>query len=616
MIDNDSKQQVKIIELSSKQEARNTELGLQEIAKSQKEINKLKKDQENLRKQLEENQRYVTSLKNTGQKDTQEYYKAIDKSDALKSHIKKVGRTIGGHSSQISKNKSKFGIPQKASIQFNEKGEAFYLNEEETEEFKSQEKRTKNNALRKRVQDEFFKTEKAKGKLTGENNDRVKKVNKSLVDTNRVLNAFKASLVGFGLYKAITGVIKSGNATTNELVTSAAKMNVSAETAKAISYFGQRLGGEAMRGKVEDTFVASARLKERVGNLGRTIPADMIPAFGRIGLDAEDVMASLPYDFTIKVMDTALKKYKRNEFKTADEMYAVIRDILGDSGVDVMKAIFNIPELTRMESIGDAIDEGKKYSSMPANHLLDVADYNKSTAELFTRLDTSMQKIANFFQRIGTPIIELLNSVLNFLSPDRATKQKEMKEIMESDGKYNKFLYKLIGKYSDEHLPQFGVAFRNLKDNNDYNDLTLAQQEKIANDVYKQFMLKNKVTEDNRERFIQNFKNMERNLDRTNYGREALSNIGFGGVTTRELIHLMSKMKTEHLQGVGNVIYRQLLTPPISGGWASSTESSGFGGGVGTFLLRINVDGKTELKELLKQGETKEATITATENTR
>lgn len=78
----------------------------------------------------------------------------------------------------------------------------------------------------------------------------------------------------------------------------------------------------------------------------------------------------------------------------------------------------------------------------------------------------------------------------------------------------------------------------------------------------------------------------------------------------------MSKMKTEHLQGVGNVIYRQLLTPPISGGWASSTESSGFGGGVGSFILHINVDGKTELKQLLKQGDTKEATITATENTR
>ena len=289
MIDNDSKQVIKITELATKQEARNTDLGLQKIAQSEKEINQIKKELDVVKRQEEELKRIVTSLKNTGQKDTPEYYKKVEESQALKEHRKKLNYAIGSRKGQQGLQKRIHGIPKGVNIRYNDKGEAYLLNEQESDFYDSMQKSSENSKVKKRVQDEFFKTEKTKNKLTGENNDKIKKINQNLVDTNRVLNAFKAALVGFGLYKAVTGVIKSGNETTNAAITSAAKMNVSAETAKAIGYLGYRLGGDSMKGVVEDVFEQGAKLKELVGHLGNKLPDDMLPAFGKLGITPEDV---------------------------------------------------------------------------------------------------------------------------------------------------------------------------------------------------------------------------------------------------------------------------------------------------------------------------------------
>lgn len=618
MIDNDSKQIIKITELATKQEARNTELGLQQIAKSEKKLNKLEKELDPVKKQVAELQRVITSLKNTGQKDTPEYYKKVEESESLKEHQSKLYKNIRATKGYQAMMKKMYGIDKKASIRYNDKGEAYLLNEQESDIYDSKQKSSENAKVRKRVQDEFFKTEKTKSKLTGENNDKIKKVNRSLVNTNRVLNAFKASLVGFGLYKALTGVIKSGSNTTNSIITSAARMNVSAETAKAIGYFGYRLGGDSMKGVVEDVFEQGAKLKEMVGHLGNKLPDDMLPAFGKLGITPEDIMSNLPQTITTKIADALINKYRNGTFKTSDEMFKAARMIFGDSGVTMVKAILNNPELNKRESIAETIEEGKNFSSMPANHLLNLNDYNKATAELFNRLDISMQKIADFFQRIGTPLINLLNSVLNFLSPDRQTKQKEMNDIMSDNGKYSKYLSRAIAKYGDNGEFNFGVAFRYLKDNNDFNDLSPAQQKKISDDIFKESKLKNEVTDVTRKGFLQNFERIHNTLKETNYGKEALSTIGADGRTLREKLLILQELDNSVLKDAGNIILREALTPPIASGWASSPESSGLSGGVGKFTLDIELNGKQIHSDVfdLSKNQNKSTKVEVSENIR
>lgn len=618
MIDNDSKQQVKIIELSTKQEARNTELGLQQIAKSEKKVNQLEKELDSVKKQSAELQRIVTSLKNTGQKDTPEYYKKVEESQALKDHQRNLSKSIRGQKGYQAMQKKMYGIDKKANIKYNDKGEAYLLNEQESGLYNSIKQSTQNTRVKKRVEDEFFKTEKTKNKLTGENNDKIKKVNQNLVDTNRVLNAFKAALVGFGLYKAVTGVIKSGSEATNAAITSAARMNVSAETAKAIGYFGYRLGGDSMKGIVEDVFEQGARLKEMVGHLNNKLPDDMLPAFGKLGITPEDIMSNLPQTITTKITDALINKYRNGTFKTSDEMFMATRMIFGDSGVTMVKAILNNPELNKRKSIAETIEEGKNFSSMPANFHLNLNDYNKATAELFNRLDVSMQKIADFFQRIGTPLINLLNYVLNFLSPDRQTKQKAMKDIMGDDGKYSKYLSRAIGKYGDNGEFNFGKAFNFLKNNNDFNDLSPEQQKKISDDIFKESKFKNEVTDVNRKGFLQYFERMRKLLESTNYGREALSTIGADGRTLREKLSTIHKLDNSVLKDAGNIILREALTPPIASGWASSVESSGYSGGVGRFTLDILVNGKQDYRDVfdLSKNENKSTKVEVSENTR
>lgn len=618
MIDNDSKQIIKITELATKQEARNTELGLQQIAKSEKKLNKLEKELDPVKKQVAELQRVITSLKNTGQKDTPEYYKKVEESESLKEHQSKLYKNIRATKGYQAMMKKMYGIDKKASIRYNDKGEAYLLNEQESDIYDSKQKSSENAKVRKRVQDEFFKTEKTKSKLTGENNDKIKKVNRSLVNTNRVLNAFKAALVGFGLYKALTGVIKSGSNTTNSITTSAARMNVSAETAKAIGYFGHRLGGDAMKGVVEDVFAQGAKLKTDVGNLGGTLPNDMLPAFGKLGITPEDIMSNLPQVITTKIVDGLLNTYKNKGFKTADEMFKAARMIFGDSGETMVKAILMNPEINKRESIAEIIEEGKNFSSMPANYLLHLNEYNKQTAELFNRLDISMQKIADFFQRVGTPLISLLNSVLNILSPDRQTKQKEMNDIMNNNGKYSKYLYKAIGKYGEYGAFNFGVAFRYLKDNNDFNDLTQEQQKKIADDIFKEAQIKNEVTDEIRQGFLQYFKHIHNRLKETDYGRQALYTKGADGRTLEEKLLILQELDTSVLKDASNIILREALTPPIASGWASSVESSGFSGGVGKFTLDIELNGKQIHSDVfdLSKNQNKSTKVEVSENIR
>lgn len=575
MIDNDSKQQVKIIELSTKQEARNTELGLQQIAKSEKKVNQLEKELDSVKKQSAELQRVVTSLKNTGQKDTPEYYKKVEESQALKDHQRNLSKSIRGQKGYQAMQKKMYGIDKKANIRYNDKGEAYLLNEQESGLYNSIKQSTQNTRVKKRVEDEFFKTEKTKSKLTGENNDKIKKVNQNLVDTNRVLNAFKASLIGFGLYKAIKGAIETGVEATNRITKNAIDMNMSAEDARSIEYVEDRLGGKAYRGTLQSVYKMGVERKSRYGIAGEGLTEGEVKAFGIAGINPELIKSMTSKDMTTLIIDRLLGKYRKD--KKYDEMENLARKLGGDELVSILKTLIINPRFNNSTMAG-LLREGREFTEMPKDYLYITNEYNKEMAKLFAQVDAGVSRLAIALQSLATPLLKLTNGFLSLFNP-QAEKVREL-----FDWHIDKFG---IDDFIDKNASS--ISFTKNGKLADYIEYTTRDRDFQKLDPERQNMIKSRMIEKERHNgvlygnysksmLVKNVDTIIKTLDDGMSGTAKLDSHLYNGNTMRQILEKSKKMGEEELRTFMPKLVELAFSSGVGEGYQTGDSQFGIGG--------------------------------------
>lgn len=575
MIDNDSKQIIKITELATKQEARNTELGLQQIAKSEKKLNKLEKELDPVKKQVAELKRVITSLKNTGQKDTPEYYKKVEESESLKEHQSKLYKNIRATKGYQAMMKKMYGIDKKASIRYNDKGEAYLLNEQESDIYDSKQKSSENAKVRKRVQDEFFKTEKTKSKLTGENNDKIKKVNRSLVNTNRVLNAFKASLVGFGLYHAIKGVIETGVGATNRITKNAIDLNMSAEDARSLEYVEDRLGGKAYRGTLQKVYKMGVERKSRYGIAGEGLTQDEVKAFGIAGINPELIKYMTSKDMTTLIADTLLKKYRKD--KKYDEMENLARKLGGDDLVSVLKTFIINPRF-KNSTMAELLGEGREFTEMPKDYLYITNEYNEQMAKLFAQVDAIVSKIAVTIQALATSILKISNNVLETFMPT----QEKAKEYFDWGVKYfglDGFIEKEINGFYFTKSGKLANQIEYITRDRSFKKLDPERQNMVKNKII-EMETYNGVQYGNYSKgmLIDNINTMIKTLDDSRSGTAKLDSHLYNGWTAREILEKAKTFKLEDIRAIMPKLVEFAFSNGIGEGYQTGDSQFGVGG--------------------------------------
>ena len=576
MIDNDSKQVIKITELATKQEARNTDLGLQKIAQSEKEINQIKKELDVVKRQEEELKRILTSLKNTGQKDTPEYYKKVEESQALKEHRKKLNYAIGSRKGQQGLQKRIHGIPKGVNIRYNDKGEAYLLNEQESDFYDSMQKSSENSKVKKRVQDEFFKTEKTKNKLTGENNDKIKKVNQNLVDTNRVLNAFKAALIGFGLYQAIKGAIETGVEATNRITKNAIDMNMSAEDARSVEFVEDRLGGKAYRGTLQSVYKMGVERKSRYGIAGEGLTEGEVKAFGIAGISPELIKSMTSKDMTTLIIDRLLGKYRKD--KKYDEMENLARKLGGDELVSILKTLIINPRFNNSTMAG-LLEDGRKFTEMPKDYLYTMNEYNEEMAKLFAQVDAGVSRLANALQELAIPLLSFTNSFLNLFNPT----DKDVKK--DTDWHIDKFGIDDFIKGQTKGL----ITFTKNGQLEEYIKYVTKDRDFQKLDPERQNIIKNRMIEKERHNgvlygnysrgmLVKNVDTIIKTLDDGRSGTAKLDSHLYNGYTARQILEQTKRLSEEDLRTLMPKLVEFAFSNGIGEGYQTGDSQFGVGG--------------------------------------
>lgn len=575
MIDNDSKQVIKITELATKQEARNTELGLQKIAQSEKEINKIKKELDVVKRQEEELKRIVTSLKNTGKKDTPEYYKKVEESQALKEHRKKLNYAIASRRGQQGLQKKIHGIPKDENIRYNDKGEAYLLNEQESGYYDSMQKRSENSKVRKRVQDEFFKTEKTKNKLAVDNNDRIKKVNKSLVDTSRVLNAFKAALIGFGLYKAIKGAIEMGVESTNRITKNAIDMNMSAEDSRSVEYVEDRLGGKEYRGTLQRVYKMGVERKSRYGIAGEGLTKEEGVAFNMAGINPELIKNMTSKDMTTLIIDRLLDKYRKD--KKYDEMENLARKLGGDDLVSVLKTLIINPAF-KDSTMKELLKEGRDFTGMPKDYLYVMNEYNKEVAELFARTDEGLSHLANETQKLLIYIFKGVNAIASLFDP---TVEQVNKYYDSYANKNNIDLYIGFqrGNFFFTKKNKLKSNIEYTRNNEEFKKLYPEKQAEIKNRIIEQERYKGVLYGDySREMLVGNVIQIIKLLDDGRSGTDKLNSHLYNGYSARDILEKSKYIPTEDLRTLMPKLVEFAMSNSVGEGYQTGHSQFGVGG--------------------------------------
>ena len=308
MIDNESQKEIIRIKKLKEEDAKNTQDLIAWQNNAEKQLKELSKVVSSLNKDKDRLEKKISVAEKKNGADSKEVKDMRIKLSKIEQSTKAAQKRMAGYKGQKAM-LEKQGIKSGMSVQKNEDGEYYALDEESTKEYNQNKKRLEKNKIKKDLEE---------AKLKDKSSNSYEKMNKVLSSVTRTFGIFKVALLGFAAYKAISTTLKAGAAATNTAVRSAMRADITAEHAMALQNMSKSL---ALRDDfMLDLYISSKNIKDRFAQLGGQLTPDEMKALGAAGITADSIQQMTSSDFTIKAFEAIEKVFKSGEIHKANRM--------------------------------------------------------------------------------------------------------------------------------------------------------------------------------------------------------------------------------------------------------------------------------------------------------
>ena len=419
MIDNESQKEIIRIKKLKEEDAKNTQDLIAWQNNAEKQLKELSKVVSSLNKDKDRLEKKISVAEKKSGADSKEVKDMRTKLSKIEQSTKTAQKRMAGYKGQKAM-LEKQGIKSGMSVQKNEDGEYYALDEESTKEYNQNKKRLEKNKIKKDLEE---------AKLKDKSSNSYEKMNKVLSSVTRAFGIFKAALLGFAAYKAISQTLKAGAAATNTAVRSAMRADITAEHAMALQNMSKSL---ALRDDfMLDLYISSKNIKDRFAQLGGQLTPDEMKALGAAGITADSIQQMTSSDFTIKAFEAIEKVFKSGEIHKANRM----ADLLFGGDAKMLLAAKQSNIIYKDKKLSDMVAESLNISNMPAGFKGDMDKYNKALAEFETRIESLTQVFWNLWQNALEPILRGANYFLDWLMPSKETRQKDLEKNLNREGK-------------------------------------------------------------------------------------------------------------------------------------------------------------------------------------
>ena len=419
MIDNESQKEIIRIKKLKEEDAKNTQDLIAWQNNAEKQLKELSKVVSSLNKDKDRLEKKISVAEKKNGADSKEVKDMRIKLSKIEQSTKAAQKRMAGYKGQKAM-LEKQGIKSGMSVQKNEDGEYYALDEESTKEYNQNKKRLEKNKIKKDLEE---------AKLKDKSSNSYEKMNKVLSSVTRAFGIFKVALLGFAAYKAISTTLKAGAAATNTAVRSAMRADITAEHAMALQNMSKSL---ALRDDfMLDLYISSKNIKDRFAQLGGQLTPDEMKALGAAGITADSIQQMTSSDFTIKAFEAIEKVFKSGEIHKANRM----ADLLFGGDAKMLLAAKQSNIIYKDKKLSDMVAESLNISNMPAGFKGDMDKYNKQLAEFETRIESLTQVFWNLWQNALEPILRGANYFLDWLMPSKETRQKDLEKSLNREGK-------------------------------------------------------------------------------------------------------------------------------------------------------------------------------------